>query len=452
MVLYVTKEDLDMRASLGFVKDYYKEEPDNSTTPPADYNLLLEMFENDTVLSTAIDTTVDVGSSNGFHFEGKNKKAVKTLQDVFENDLDFDIVVQNIFYSMLIYGDAFLEIRWKDGKPNELHVLETTEMKIRYDEHGEILGYVQVPSGAGSNALSGVQQQNAAGKKIYFSPDEIVHFKLKSIGSRVYSYSPFKPIMREFTTKKYASSYLSRIFANFPPRLMYVLKTANKEQTKAFIENLKRAKNSPHKDLVGVGDVDVKETGVFDFSQGLTDILNHLRTEMLMITKVPPIWVGIPDNSNRSNSEAQVRSFETRVKSIQNKIASAINKQLIPALGYSRKSVKFMFNPFSLMEEEKIVKICTGLKEIGLDDDSILDYLRKKGIHLRPEAKIKSEQEELKEKTSFGIDESNRNRGADSGSGRKTVLDGNGSSSAGKEKLESKQLRTDLWEYEVSVE
>jgi len=426
MVEYINANELEIRASLGLVKDYMESPSDKTQEPPSDYNLLLEMFENDSVLTTALDTTVDVGSSNGFHFQGKNKRNIEHLQDLFENDLDFDLVVQNIIYSMIIYGDAFLELRFTDGNLSELHVLETTEMKIIYDEHGTILGYVQTPS----TPIKGKE-------KIYFKPDEVVHFKLKEIGSRVYSYTPLKSIKREYATKKYAGNYLNRIFVNFPPRLMYVLKTASKEQTKSFINNLKVAKQQPHKDLVGWGEIDVKETGVFDFSNGMVEILNHLRTEILMITKVPPIWIGIPDNSNRSNSEAQIRSFETRVKSIQNKIASAINKQLLPSLGFSKKSIKFMFNPFSLMEEKSVLENAKVLKELGLDDDSLLTYVKEKGIQLRPEAKI--EKQEFGE-SPFGSN-SKVNRGADSSpEGRKTKLDGNGVSEEGRKKTEKKRL------------
>ncbi len=421
MVGYIDVNDVEIRASLGLVKDYYKENVDFSVEPPANYDLLLDMFENDTVLTTAIDTTVDVGTSSGFTLYGKNKRSIESVTTMFEDTLDFDRVIQNIFYSMLIYGDAFMEIRWMDGKPDELFCLETTEMKIMYDEHGTILGYVQTPVGST--------------KKIYFKPDEVVHFKLKEIGSRVYSYTPFKSIMREYSTKKYASNYLSRIFVNFPPRLLYVLKTASKDQTKAFIQNLKQAKAQPHKDLVGWGEIEVKETGVFDFSKGLTDILNYLRTELLMITKVPPIWVGIPDDSNRSNSEAQIRSFETRIRAIQKKIESSVNRQLIPALGLSK--IKLRFNPFSLMEEKSIIEIAEKMRTIGIDGDSVLSYIRGKGLVLPDGAKI----EDPVVNTPAG---EQPNRGADSGSGRKTKLDGNGVSEAGKKKRESTQVRTSI--------
>ena len=421
MVQFLNDEDFQLRASLGFVKDYYKESDNNIVQPPQDYDLLLDMYENDPVLAAAIDTTVDVASSTGFHFEGKNSKVIDKLTDLFLHDLDFDMVLPNIVYSMLIYGDAFLEIRKKKGVPSELHALETTEMKIKYDEHGEVLGYVQ-------------ESPSFPDKKVYFSVDEVIHIKMKSIGSRVYSYTPLKPVMRDYATKKYADHYLSSIFVNFPPRLLYVLKTANKDQTKNFIEILKKAKANPSKDLVGFGDIDLKQAGVFDFSKGLVDILNHLRTNILMLTKVPPIWLGIPDSSNRSNSEAQICSFESRVKSILKKVESEINKQLLGYMGYSRKNVTFRFNAFSLSEEKNIIENAKNLKEIGLDLDSVLEYLKTKGVSLSNKAKIEEQKENLLKQNNTDL---KNNRGADTnGTGRKTVLDDKGVSEAGKKKRE----------------
>jgi len=433
MVQYLKDSDFEIRASLGIVKDYYATDPENIVDRPSDYNMFLEMYTSDPVLSSAIDTTVDVGGGTKFHFEGKNKAAIKKLDDLFVNTLDFDIVLRNLIYCMIIYGDAYLEVRYIDGAPSELHSLEPTEMKIRYDKHGEILGFVQ-------ESLAYPDQ------KVYFTPDEVIHFSLKNIGSRVYSYEPFKPIMREYITKKYANHYMSSIFANFPPRLLYTMKTASKEQTKNFIEILKKAKRSPNKDLVGWGDIEMQQAGVFDFSKGLVDILNYLRSEILMITKVPPIWMGIPDNSNRSNSEAQIRSFETRVKSILNKIASAINKKLLPIIGHSVKSAKFVFEPFTLTEEKSSLDNAKVLKDIGLDDDTIIEYIRSKGVNLRVEASIK-EVENTNIFKENNTTEGNSNRGADSNSeGRKTILDANGVSAAGKKKTEEKdaKLRTAL--------
>ena len=372
MVRFFTEKESDTRASMGIVKDYLQNVTDDKQEPESSYDLLLDMFENDAVLTTAVDTTVDEVTNNGYMIIGKNKKESKRIHELLNEDLDFDRVIRNIIYSMLIYGDAFMEIRRTDGEVSELHPLETTEMLIRYDKHGDILGYVQRP-----------KSQEA---EVPFLPDEVIHFRFKWIGSRVYSYTPFKSIMREYSTKKYAQTYLSRIFVNFPPRLMYTLANANKDQVKFFMENLKNAKNNPHKDLVGLGEIDVKETGMPNFQSGLVEILDYLRSEISMVTKVPPIWLGIPDTSGRSSGEAQIKSFESRIKSIQRNIESTFNKQFLKVIATA--PLKMVFHPVSLMNEEMVFKNAEIMKNIGVDVNSILFYLKEKGMRIPVDAKV----------------------------------------------------------------
>lgn len=412
-------DDVELRSSLGIVKNYFKTK-DDVQIPTSNYDLLFDMYANDAVLTTAIDTTVDVATAKGYSFVGDNKRAVKELTKLFDDVLDFDEILPNIVAQMLIYGDSFLELRRFDNAVKELHSLETTEMFIRYDEHGKVLGYVQRPYGSiGSSPTS---------SKIGFATNNIIHFALKRIGSGLYSKTPFQSIYKEYATKKRSIGWLSQIFTNYPPRLMYILKNASKGQVKNFVDNLKVAKNNPHKDMIALGDTEVKQTGFSDFNPGLVEVLNYLRSEILMITKVPPIWVGLPDNSNRANSDAQIRSFETRVKSIQKKIESQVNKKLLHELGH--KNVKFQFNPFSLTEENLILTNAKVLLDIGTTTNSLQEYLVSKGIVVE----LKTEEDKLLSQQKLMNVTNPSEEGSDEG---KSVVD------EGKEDLVKRQTGSD---------
>lgn len=411
--------DVELRSSLGIVKNYFHSK-DYVQEPNSNYDLLFDMYQKDAVLTTAIDTTVDVATAKGYSFVGNSDRELKSLTKLFNDVLDFDNILPNIISQMLIYGDSFLELRRFNNVIKELHSLETTEMFIRYDVHGKILGYVQRPMG---NIF-----QNGKKREIPFQSENIIHFALKKIGSGIYSKTPFESIMREYATKKRSISWLSQIFTNYPPRLMYILKNASKGQVKNFVDNLKIAKNNPHKDMIALGDTEVKQTGFADFNPGLVEVLNYLRSEILMITKVPPIWVGLPDDSNRANSDAQIRSFETRVKSIQAKIESALNKSLLPALGY--KNAKFRFNPFSLTEENMILANAKILLDLGTKEESLQAYLIEKGIHVE----LKTEEDKLKSVQAFSNQTDNNNSNTNND---KPIID------KGKEDLSARQNGVD---------
>ena len=71
-------ELVDMRTSMGYVKDYnYRlrtSYDDASGLKPADaqFDICLDMFRNDPVLSTALDIVIEGVTNNGFKFYGKN--------------------------------------------------------------------------------------------------------------------------------------------------------------------------------------------------------------------------------------------------------------------------------------------------------------------------------------------------------------------------------------------
>ena len=131
----------------------------------------------------------------------------------------------------------------------------------------------------------------------------------------------------------------------------------------SFTENIQRAKTDPAIDIVSTGDEFDAKTMQVDFSSGFVDMWKEMRKEVLMITRVPPHWIGILDGANRGIGESVVIPYETKIKKIQQKIASSINKDFLPQLGLS--NVKFKWNAISLMDEKSIVEIMTKLSAAG---------------------------------------------------------------------------------------
>ena len=59
-------------------------------------------------------------------------------------------------------------------------------------------------------------------------------FSWKRIGSQVYPYANLEPIAKTYVSSLRAHDYLQQIFLNMPPKLMYILKNASKEQEACF--------------------------------------------------------------------------------------------------------------------------------------------------------------------------------------------------------------------------
>lgn len=382
-----TTQEPIFRASQGWLKDWIKwHRPEGmpkgaSPQVPLDKSLtsLFELYEKDSTLFATVNTFVNKAVGNGWSLEGKNKQLLERAETFFE-DIGFEIKLPNLLRNMIVYGDAFLEIEYEPGTttPKDIHILETTEMEIISDEHGEIYGY----------------RQNKAGKDpVDFSLDECIHFKWLEFGGRLWGMSQLKSLTNTIKTKHFAENYNRTKFQNYSPRIAWMAKNASDEQMKQLIDMLRHAKEMPHKDIVLQGDIDFKPLIETTDDTNFIRLLEYLRTQILMTTQVPPIMLGLPDNSNRSNSDAQMRAFESNVKSLQRPVAYTVNKRLMPLLGF--KTIKWKWNPLDKRNEKDDLEIAEKLAAIGFDDETIVDFLKNAGLDLRKEARIKTAEERM---------------------------------------------------------
>jgi len=374
---------LEERSSRGIVKDYYtyfnsanSASDKNYKEPISIYKVLMDMVKSDPILFNAISLTADLATSKGYDFLGENSREIKKANKLFNNELDFDRVINNIIWQMQIYGDAYLEVRWDKKKENvkELHPLESSEMKIEFNENGDILYYVQVPPGKGKEDW------------VVFQPDEVIHFRMYNVGSTPYSLAPFDAIAEAFANRIYANDYLMKIFLNMPPKMIYFLKSANENQRELFLENLIRAKQDYRIDVVASGEAFDSKLAEVSFDNGLMQVLDYLRKEVLMITRVPPHWVGLLDGANRGIGENVVIPYEAQLRKIQKKVSSQVNRELMPKLRLS--NLEFKWNAISLINEKEIILNMGQLKGMMFDSKTIIDYGRERGINLRADAEI----------------------------------------------------------------
>lgn len=421
---------LQERSSKGVVKDFYsgiQGRTNKYKEPPYVYQTLMDMTESDPILFNAVSLTSDLTTYKGYDFIGKNERDVKRARELFNTKFDFDQVVDNIIWQLIVYGDSYLEVRWNESKTEviELHPLESTEMKVNYTENGDIIGYVQKVEGSDN-------------KDVQFTQDEVIYFRLYWVGTQVQSRSPFKSIARSFSTRVYGNDYLQSIFRNLPPKIVYFLKNANDKQRKLFVENLLRAKTNPNMDIIAQGDAFESKIMEPSFDSGLLGVLEYLRKEVLMITRVPPHWVGLLDGANRGIGENVVIPYETKIKKLQQKIASQINRELLPKLKLS--NLQFHWNAISLLADKEIIANMAQLRAIRYDENTVTSYGRQRGLNLPVEAKIE-EENPISDGTQIQNDSAPSRQHKGKSDPMSTNLDAKGVSAEGKKKLESKQVK-----------
>jgi len=386
----VSPETIEIRESAGLVKDIY-DPVVRVREPLSEYKVMLDLIQRDPTLSRAFDIIVDFATHRGFDFTGGDKKKRETLRNLFDN-LDFKRVLPNLIYSLVYYGDAFLELRKTSSKtPNELWVLETTEMRIIYDEHGKVLGYVQRPfnmAGISEDAI--LEKEKVQG--IFFKEADVIHLRMKWVGSQVYSYNPNQSISTVASAKLYATNYLMNIFINMPPRYVAHLAGIGKKDYASAKKEFQSAKTNYKKTIAFSRSNDPQSKLQVlkiepPYDKELIDIIKYLNNEVLKITGVPRSWLEESGTENRGVTEAEQRPFDVKIMALhRNVLEPVFNKKLLPALGYSKKSagtdthLAFRFNEISRKGEKEILENLRVLKEMGLTHEGVVRYMEERGI------------------------------------------------------------------------
>jgi hypothetical protein len=393
----VQPEQIQVRESLGLVKGDY-DIYSKINQPLTEYQTMLDLVRRDPTLARAFDIIVEFATHRGYDFINGDRKQRDKMRILFDKTLNFKQVLPNLLYSLLYYGDAFLELRKnKSDTPNELFVLETTEMRIKHDIHGKIESFIQRPF-----ALQGMTEIQILDKEqkfgIVFSPEECLHFRMKPIGSNVYSFNPTEPAATYLSTKLYASNYLMNIFINMPPRYVSLLAGASKDDyLKAKVE-FQSAKTNYKKTIAFVRSTDPQaklniEKLEAPYDKDLLEFMKWLTNEIIAVTGVPRLWLMEAGSENRSAGEAEQRPFDVRIKAIQRNILEpTINLKLLPLLTgeddpdmefeTSEDSGKpqFKFNEISIKGETEILANLNALIQAGLKNESKAKYLDFMGI------------------------------------------------------------------------
>ena len=386
MVTKLNNSDIVAKASRGYVKDYYVNNwySDSKTheslmLPQGDLDPLLELMEDGT-FNAEVNLIVDAILKRGFRIvswddesqrDYKKEKEFKKKYRAYKN-------FRQGFLNMVVYRNLFYEIVYKNKRPDELFVLETTEMGINVDEHGSILGYTQIPR-------SGTQTSDS----VFFTPEECVHVAPSHISTNPWGFIDTTAIINIVKTKRYLETYIEELFRDNKFRNWWNIKNSSSgDQVKNFIDAIKQGKLFPEKDIVTEGEI---TSNMLVDTKILDDILrlyNQYKTQIREFFRVPPIMSGDVESSNRSSAEFQVRyAFDDNtIISWQQIMADEISNELFPKLGWSTHKLAFN-HPDRLHDKESIEK-AVQLKGLGYDNDTIKDYLSIEGVNLPKNAKL----------------------------------------------------------------
>lgn len=396
------KKVADIKVSpTSYLQDWSESDETQGRETRVSYSMLEQVYKKESWVRAAIDVIVRTATSNGWrlipipdidgekkavlHKEGlvrdeNVKKLIKLLEQ--PNDYDtFTDITSEIITDLHIYGDAYLEVvRDKaTNLPVALFNVYCPSMRVRVDEHGAILGYVQ---------------KMDWNKDVEFDLDQIIHFRLINPGSEVYGLSPLESLIIAVETDLYAQSYNKDFFKNdATPRLHVDLGNCTLPQLKRMREywrTVYKGKGNAHKTIVTEGNAKITPIGTPPKDMEFLNQRKFNRDEILAVLGVPPIMVGVVESSNRANSKEQANAFKTeKIIPLQKMISAKLNKCLISEF---TDKYAFKFAELDLRDALDAARI----DKIDLDAGvrSIDEVRRDRGL---PPLKNSIEQEEIEE-------------------------------------------------------
>jgi hypothetical protein len=366
---------VETRASDSIVKDtyfsYFRGSV-NANAAPTGLSVLLDLYEKDPIVNTAINVRTNAILASGFSFEG-SKTAVRQAEDKLRKAGVNNAFLDQMVKQGLLYNHVFIELA-EDGK--ELYLLEPAEMEIKHDKHGTIEGY---------------RQRSVTGEVVDWTVDQIVYIPFNKITNRVWGSVNLKTLYRTATTKNLIEEFLSSLAITNAWRQVFKTKTMQQDTMGEFIAYLRDAQADPTMPLIiKTSPTADKDDGVFELLRDPSDLkeflglLEYLTSQMLMELRTPPILVGLPDNSNRSNSDSQFKAFNVDNEAFRKLISDAFNYDLFKKLGLT---AEFSWNPIDKRSEKDDVEMAEKLMNMGAKPSQVEAFLRKSGLDL-PEGEL----------------------------------------------------------------
>lgn len=359
--------------SKGLILDYYQ-----FTTIPQKDGILgrqartqpaiaLDVIRNDPVVRASVIKLVDKVVESGWRLQpiaGNQKSRMRDLEYELKS-VRFDRLLRKVVFNLIMYNNAFVEIRKKGESLSDLNLLETQYMRIRTEDNGDVVGYYQEvgkdPSGYPS-----------------WSPDEIVHFKLDDFTTNVWSEFNIEAIYETVRIKDYIRQWLSWFFKTNQLRPMIAVQDGSTSSMKEFLAFLKASENHFTKPIPVTGQATVQPLYSPQTIDYVMQVLAWCDAQIRMLLQVPDIAVGMADNGGRADGAEQREYLNTRVFNIHRLLEDDITYDMFPKIGYTK--VEFVFGILDETVRTRVFENVQLMRNSMFTEDAILEYMESQGV------------------------------------------------------------------------
>lgn len=360
--------------SKGLIQDYSQ-----ITTPPSidgvmgraprtDPKIALNLVRNDPVVRAAVIKIVDKVVESGWRVQAidGNKKSRKKDLELKLKEVRFDRLIRKVVFNLVMYNNAFIEIRMKGSDLANLNLLEAEFMRINADDNGDIYGYYQDVGDLRSGAYP------------KWSEKEVVHFKLDDFTTNLWSEFNVEALYDTILVKDYARQILLFLTQTNQFRPVMAVEDTNSTKMKEFLSFLKTALTRLDLPIPVEGKLTVtslQDPAIVDY---LLKIIQWTNSEILKLLQMPEIAVGSSDNGGRADGAEQREYLNTRVFTIHRLLEDDITFDLFPKIGYDK--VEFIFGILDETVRTRVFENVQLMRNSNFTPDAMLEYMEAQGV------------------------------------------------------------------------
>lgn len=374
--------------SKGLIPDFYGGNPkffsDTPRLPVFSTAKALNVIRNDPVVKASIITIVDKVLESGWIIRGIDKKSRQKALEQKLKEVRFNRTLRKALYNLILYNNVFIEIIKKGEELTDLNVLETTLMDIRAEDNGDVKFYKQIVQQAGN-------RKEEVGS---WTPKQIVHIKLDEVTNNVWSDLMIQSLYDTVVIKDAVREWIKWFFQTNQMRGKYNIKGAGDIKLKEFLSYLKASERNKSMPIITEGEVTYEMFSKFDEHGSVQEILNWCDKQIIMVIQTPPIAMGMPDSSGRSNSVEQNQSLGTRVLNIHTIVNEYITYDLFPKINFKKN--EFLFKTLDETNRTRILENVQVMKNTMFTDEAITEYLEEQGMIFNTKELFKDPVEEAK--------------------------------------------------------
>ena len=364
--------------------------------PDYDPDSLIAIYEKNSTANKCISLTATKTVSNGWNITStKEDDPDEQLAHDFFNSINPEESFEDVIISMITdrqtVGSAALEICRNQAtqKPEHIYHMPISNVRVAKGKDGKFKTgqrfaeldcnsqianwynryYSDPENRTKKNGYD--RQLNGSGKPT----NDVMWFKLPNPKSRWYGTAPSISLLKLYLIAIYAEDFNVNEFENgMLNKLAITVKNGKLTRDsisglKAYMEELiasKQWSSIPVLQATGQNaEVKIERLSPDVKESSFIDTLKFIRENVYVAFGVPPIMLGLVENSTLANQAAQEKKFyETEIKPLQKQIARRFTKMLQEDFGW--KNLTFAFNEPNFEDEQKRAELDLKNKEAGV--------------------------------------------------------------------------------------